>query len=658
MTRRKEDLCRLRNFGIVAHVDAGKTTLTERILFYAGQIRSTGEVHDGNTVTDFDPSEKKHGITINAAAVSCDWREHHLQLIDTPGHIDFTLEVERSLRVLDGAVVVLDSVAGVEPQTETVWRQANRHDVPRVCFVNKLDRAGADFDACVAQLRERFEVEPVVVLQPVDDSLVDLVRPPEDLAGRALDLREQLLSLCADLDEHCADQLKTTGTIATADLQRALRDATLAGLVVPVLGGSAYKNRGVEQLLDAIVDYLPSPADRPAVVSLDGSARRQPAVKEPMSAFCFKVVHDDFGQLAFVRVYSGELRRGDKVHSTHAGKMLRVGRLLRVFAGRQEPVDAISTGEIGALVSLDTVTGDTLSAPEHPIALASVEIPPAVVRLALEPKARHDHDRLGGALRKLAGSDPSLRIESDTETGQTVLAGLGELHLDIALERLRTLHRVEVSAGRPSVSYRTALTHSVEHEHKLSKQTGGPGQYARVVLRVGPAEPGSGLVFTDELRGQDVPRQYVPAVRSGVAAAMRQGPLGGYPIEDATVALLGGDAHSNDSSDQAFHLAARQAFREAAVQAGPTLLEPVMRTDIELPAHSVGSVIGDLGRRRGQVLAMDDGSVVARVPLAELFGYAGDLRSLTQGRGTFSMTLDGHDAVPAKVSVGVLKQSA
>jgi len=663
------ELFALRNIGIIAHVDAGKTTLTERILHLTGKTRGLGEVHDGNTVTDFDPHERRHGITIAAASVSCAFRKHRIELIDTPGHVDFSLEVERSLRVLDGAVVVLDAVAGVEPQTESVWQKANRYQVPRLCFVNKLDRPGADFARAVAMLARRFDAVPAVVCWPIGAErelagVVDLVRAPRnsDVPAEVHEARARLCALCADLDPECGRELGESGTLAAESIARVLREATLAGLVVPVICGSAKQQIGVVPLLDAFVDYLPSPADRPPVKDVHSGALVPPSLEGPACALCFKLMHHGFGRLGMVRVYSGTIETGMRLFNSRTGKLGRVGRLLRIFADRSEDVTRLGAGEIGGIIGLDAATGDTLSDPGAPIVLESVQLPEAVVRLALEPQQQRDHDRLGSALARLTHDDPSLRLETDPESGQLVLAGLGELHLQIALERLKDVHRVEVRAGRPRVAYREALTQELEHEYVLSKQTGGPGQYAHVVLRIGPAAPGEGLVFIDELRGADVPREYVPAIRAGIADAMRTGPLGGHPILDVRAVLLGGSAHSNDSNENAFRIAASRAFKEAARRAAPVLLEPVMRVEVSVPAGHGGDVVGDLGARRGQVLEFDaQGSahvVTARVPLAELFGYAGALRSRTQGRGNFSMTFESYRPVPARLTERALAESA
>ncbi|MCA9641326.1 MAG: elongation factor G, partial [Myxococcales bacterium] len=655
-----------RNFGIVAHVDAGKTTLTERILYQAGLLHRVGEVHDGNTVTDSDPLERKKGITINAASVSCEWRTHRLQLVDTPGHVDFGAEVELSLRVLDSAVVVLDAVAGVEPQTESVWRQADRYRLPRLCFVNKLDRAGSDFERAVSELEAHFGVRCVVVTKPelFPDGIFALYKVLDDAwVGRPIGPdhrppsihRERAIETLANFDDEVARLYLEETEVPGEVLRRALRDATLAGHVVPVLGGAAYKNLGVPELLDAIVDYLPAPDERPAVVgsepSSGASASRERSDEEPLAGLVLKKLHDGFGQLALVRLYAGRLRAGDKLWTSQAPRGARVGRLVRVFADRQTPIEVAHAGDIVGVGGLELAPGDTISSLEAPIELPRPVLPEPVVRVALSPNQQSDVERLGVTLARLTQEDPALRLETDPETGQTLLAGIGELHIEVAVERLRERYRTEVKVGPPRVAYREALTQEVRHEFKLSKQSGGPGQYAHVVLLVGPASPGTGLDFEDQSRGGVVPSQYVPAVRAGVEAAMTSGPLLGYPIEDARVVLVDGSSHSNDSNDFAFRLAAQKAFREAASLAGPVLREPLMRLEVLVPESHLGDVIGDLSRRRGQVLELGEKSgvrcVSAVAPLAELFGYAGSLRSLSQGRGSFNMRLDSYAEVPA-----------
>jgi elongation factor G len=674
---RSSSIDRIRNLGIVAHVDAGKTTLTERVLLFTGRIRSAGEVHDGNTRTDSHPIEKRKGITILAAAVSCDWRDHRIQLIDTPGHVDFTIEVERSLRVLDGAVCVLDAVAGVEPQTETVWRQADRYRVPRIAFVNKLDRPGADFERCLRELHERLGARPVAIVWPlvVDQHLVgvvDLVEErvlwwddgdgstyrvlgldvvPAELSENLVAARGRLIDACADEDDAILAAVVDGRPVAPAALRAALRKATIASRIVPVLGGSALANLGVQPLLDAVVDLLPSPADRGAVRAVDGGDQRAPSRNEPVAALAFKVTFDEHGQLTFVRVYSGVLERGMTVVGSRSGRRLRVGRLVQLQADQRVEVDRLEAGEIGGLVGAPVASGETLSDPDRPIVLEAIATPDPVVRVAIEAVTRAERERLSFVLGRMIAADPSLRIETDADTGQTLLAGMGQLHLDIAVERMATEHGIEVATGQPRVAYRTTLERTVRRELRHVKQSGGPGQFAHVVLEVGPAAAGAGLVFADHIRGGSVPRSYVAAVEQGVRAAMSDGLLGGHPVVDVRVVLLDGSTHPNDSSELAFTIAGALAFKAAAVDAGPVLLEPVMRLEVTCGEADVGAVVGDLARRRAQVLGLDvrggDRVVRAELPLAESFGYAGDLGGLTHGRGRFVLEPDRYQPVPA-----------
>jgi elongation factor G len=636
---------RIRNLGIIAHVDAGKTTLTERVLLYTGRIHAAGEVHDGTTRTDSHPIEKAKGITILAAAVSCDWRDHRFHLIDTPGHVDFTIEVERSLRVLDGAVCVLDGVAGVEPQTETVWRQASRHQVPRIVFVNKLDRPGADLARCLAQLASRLGARPVAINWPRFDGdeldgVVDLLRDPlsDNLLRSA---RERVLEAAADEDPAILAALVEGRDVEPSSIVAALRRGTLAGRLVPVLCGSAYKHRGIEPLLDAVVDFLPSPADRGA------------RAEAPLAALAFKVVFDAHGQMTYVRVYDGVLARGATVGLARGGRTIRVGRLVRLFADQREDVEALAAGEIGALLGAPITGGDTLFDPAHPIVLQSIVAPEAVLRVAVEPRTRDDRERLALALSRMITADPSLRLETDAETGQTLLAGMGQLHLDVTVERLATEHGVHVTTGRPLVAYRTTLTAPARADVRHVKQSGGPGQFAHVVLEVTPAPRGTGLVFESRLRGVSIPRAFVAAVEAGVRAAMSDGLLGGHPVVDVAVALVDATTHPKDSSELAFHLAGTRAFVEAASRAGPVVMEPIMRLEVTCPESSVGAVVGDLTRRRGQVLAVELRDVAAdvrviraEVPLAETFGYAGALSALTHGHGRFTLEPDRYEPAP------------
>ncbi len=663
---RRQDIERIRNIGIIAHVDAGKTTLTERILFHTGRIHSIGEVHAGTTRTDSHPLSKKRGITIVAAAVTCDWRDHRIHLIDTPGHVDFTIEVERSLRVLDGAVVVLDGVAGVEPQTETVWRQAERHRVPRLVFVNKLDRAGADFDRCVRELATRLGARPLVVNAPLFDGdelvgVIDLVGLRElrwhgegpvtptataiQLSDKLQPARDRILEVCADEDPSVLDAVVAGRDVPAASLWSALRRATIrsnlvgpqdgAGRIVPVLAGSAYRHRGVEPLLDAVTALLPSPVDRGAVEG------RAPSPKEPLAGLAFKVVFDDFGQLTFVRVYSGVLEQGATVLAARGQRKLRVGRLVQLVGDERLEVERLEAGEIGAIVGMPLAGGETICAPDAPIVLEPIRAPEPVMRVAVEPKTSADRDKLGVALGRMVAADPSLRLESDADTGQTLLAGMGQLHLDIAVERLALEHRVNVTVGKPLVAYRTTLARTARIEYRHVKQSGGPGQFAVIVLEVGPAERGAGLVFEDGIRGGAITREYVRGVESGVRAAMESGLLGGHPVVDVRVVLVDGQMHANDSSEMAFHMAGLHGFRDAAARAEPRLLEPIMILEVTCPEAHVGTIVGDVARRRGQVTALetrgDDHVVRADVPLAETFGYASALGAMTHGRGRFTL---------------------
>ncbi|HEX5062766.1 MAG TPA: elongation factor G [Kofleriaceae bacterium] len=656
---------RIRNIGIVAHVDAGKTTLTERVLLYTGVIHDPGEVHDGTAHTDFDEIEQRRGITINSAAVTADWQGHRIHLIDTPGHVDFTIEVERSLRVLDGAVVVLDGVAGVEPQTETVWRQANRHRVPRIVFVNKLDRVGADYARSLAELHAKFGVRAVAVTWPlVEDNVlvgvVDLVErtairwsdtrgwkftsSPVTLSDNLVIARERLLEAAADEDPEILAALvegKPEGyTIDAARIRAALRRGTIAGRLVPVLAGSAYKYRGVQPLLDAVVAYLPSPGDREPVKSIDGTQTRAPMRDAPLAALGFKVGFDDHGQMTFVRVYSGVLARGDHV-VTGRGKKLRVGRLVQLVADERVEVDQLAAGEIGAILAAPLANGETLTDPARPIVLEAITAPEPVMRVSIEAKNAAEREKLSLVLSRMIAADPSLRIETDRETGESLLAGMGQLHLDIAIERLEKEHNLVVATGQPKVAYRSTITRTARHELRYAKQNSGPGQFAQVLIEVGPAAPGSGLVFEDRIKGGAIPKPFIKAVEAGVRGAMADGLLGGHPVVDVRVVLLDGAIHERDSNEPAFRIAGSLAFKAAAAEAGPIMLEPIMLLEVTCPEDEVGAVIGDIGRRRGEVLALDsrgaDRVVRAEVPLAETFGYASVLGGLTHGRGHFTL---------------------
>jgi elongation factor G len=681
---RRIDIERIRNIGIIAHVDAGKTTLTERVLFHTGRIHAMGEVHQGTTRTDHHPIEQRKGITIMAAAVTCDWRGHRIHLVDTPGHVDFTIEVERSLRVLDGAVVVLDGVAGVEPQTETVWRQADRHRVPRLVFVNKLDRRGADFRRCLDELRRRLNARPIAVTLPMFDGdelvgVVDVVRQhalvwhgegpsqyrsepvPASLFDIVNQAREQLLEACADADEHVLDAIVHGRSVAPELLDRALRQATVRGQIVPVLAGSAYRHRGVEPLLDAAAAYLPSPRDRGFVRGIDGG-EREPSLPAPLAALAFKVVFDDHGQMTFVRVYSGVLEKGMTVLAARAGRKLRVGRVVQLLADEREEVSRLEAGEIGAVLALPLAGGETLSSPDAPIVLESIVAPAPVMRVAVEAKTSADRARLGVALGRMVAADPSLHLESDADTGQTLLAGMGQLHLEIAVERLATEHGVSVTMGAPRVAYRSTLRRVVTRELRYVKQSGGPGQWAHVVIEVGPAARGAGFVFEDRVRGGAIPREYVAGVEKGVREAIDHGLLGGHAVVDVRVTLLDGATHSNDSSELAFKMAGSLAFRDAAADADPCLLEPLMLLEVSCPEDQIGTVVGDVMRRRGTVIGIeargDERALRAEVPLAELFGYAGALSGLTHGRGRFTMEPARYEEVPDALAKAIARSSS
>ena len=649
MTRRERyDLDRIRNLGIIAHVDAGKTTLTERVLFHTGRIHRIGEVHDGTAKTDFDPIEQRKGITINTAAVTCDWAGHRIHLIDTPGHADFTIEVERSLRVLDGAVVVLDGVAGVESQTETVWRQANRHHVPRIVFVNKLDRVGADYARAVGEVATRLGAKPVAINWPryEGDTLVGVVDlvAMEDVTWNGSgpstpvrtpvisenwkDQRDRVLEVAADEDPEILDAVVHGREVAARAIWAALRRATVAGRIVPVLAGSAYKHRGVELLLDAVVALLPSPRDR---------GQHEGA----LAALAFKIVFDEHGQLSFVRVYRGTLEKGMTVLAAGAERKLRVGRLVKLMAADREEVDRLEAGEIGAVIGLPIAGGETLCSVDERIVLERIVAPEPVVRVAIEPKRSEDRQKFSIALGRLVAADPSLRLESDPETGQTLLAGMGQLHLDVRAEQLESEHGVGVTIGKPLVAYRTTLARTARVDIRHVKQDGGPGQWAHVVLELGPAPAGSGLVFEHRIKGGALTREFIRGVEAGVREAMSDGLLGGYPVVDVKAVLVDGSTHVSDSSELAFMIAGRKAFRAAAAEAQPTLLEPIMTLEVSCRDEDVGTVIGDLARRRGQVVELetrgDERVVRGEVPVAETFGYAGALGGMTHGRGRFTL---------------------
>jgi len=685
MSKRSAPLDKVRNIGIMAHIDAGKTTLTERILFYTGRNYKIGEVHEGAATMDWMEQEQERGITITSAATTCQWDGHTINIIDTPGHVDFTVEVERSLRVLDGAVAVFDGVAGVEPQSETVWRQADRYGVPRICFINKLDRTGADFYADVDSIVERLGAKPLVMQLPVGSEaefhgVVDLVEMnakiwlddmgkeweiteiPEELAERAAQYRSALVESVAEVDEHLLEAFFENGDLTPEQLRDGVRKGTLAHEFTPVFCGSAFKNKGVQLLLDAVVAYLPSPLDLPAVSGFkpgdeENEISRSADDNEPFSALAFKIMSDPHvGKLTYFRVYSGSMNKGDSVVNTTNGKRERIGRLLRMHANTREDIDTIYTGDIVAGVGLKTVkTGDTLSDTNNAIQLESMTFPAPVISVAIEPKTKSDEEKLSEALQKLAEEDPTFVVRSDEETGQTIIAGMGELHLEVLVDRLLREFRVDANVGKPQVAYRETLKRPIQKvDLKYAKQTGGKGQYAHVILDLEPTGPGGGFEFVDAIKGGRVPREYIPSVGNGVEDALDNGVLAGYPLVDLKVTLVDGSYHDVDSSEMAFRIAGSMALQEGARKAGVKLLEPMMEVEVTTPEDYMGDVIGDLNSRRGQIESMSDRTgvkvVKALVPLSEMFGYVGDLRSKTQGRANYSMQFHSYQDVPNNIS--------
>ena len=691
---RQTPIERYRNIGIMAHIDAGKTTTTERILFYTGVSHKMGEVHDGAAVMDWMVQEQERGITITSAATTAFWRgmdrqfpEYRINIIDTPGHVDFTIEVERSLRVLDGAVAVFCSVGGVEPQSETVWRQANNYGVPRLAFVNKMDRTGADFFRVVRQIRERLGGNPVPLQIPIgaEDSfsgVVDLVRMraiawddstqgtryveqavPETLLPLAQEWRDKLVEAAAEGDEALLDKYLNDGGLSAAEIKKGLRARCLDGEVVPVLCGSAFKNKGVQAVLDAVIEYLPSPGERPAIKGIlenNAEAECESSDDAPFAALAFKIATDPFvGNLTFFRVYSGVLKSGDKIINTVRSRRERIGRILQMHANDREEVTEVRAGDIAAAVGLkDVTTGDSLTAPGRRIVLERMEFPEPVISVAVEPRTKADQDRLGTALSKLAREDPSFRIHTDEESAQTIISGMGELHLEIIVDRLRREFRVEAAVGRPQVAYRETITSLVEQEGRFVRQTGGRGQYGHVYLRIEPQEPGAGYEFVNEIVGGAVPREFISAVDRGVQERMSSGVIAGYPVVDCKVTLYDGSYHDVDSSEVAFRIAGSLAFREGAAKAAPVVLEPIMKVEVVSPLDYMGDVNGDLNRRRGVLQGLEDspmGKVIrARVPLAEMFGYATDLRSMSQGRASYTMEFDRYARVPAGVAKDII----
>ena len=689
---------RYRNIGIMAHIDAGKTTTTERVLFYTGVSHKMGEVHDGAAVMDWMEQEQERGITITSAATTCFWSgmdnqfdEHRINIIDTPGHVDFTIEVERSLRVLDGAITVLCSVGGVEPQTETVWRQGNRYQVPRMVFVNKMDRAGADYLRVVEQVRERLGANPIPIQLPIGAEenfagVVDLIRMraiywdegnmgttyeareiPEELLEDAQSWREKMVEAAAEGDEELLDKFLGDGELSEEEIRKGLRARTLAGDLVVTMCGSAFKNKGVQAVLDVIVDLMPSPVDVPAITGHldDVSEGERPADdSEPFAALAFKIATDPVvGNLTFFRVYSGVLNSGDTIYNSVKGKKERIGRILQMHSNDRQEIKEVYAGDIAAAVGLkDVTTGDTLCDLKDPITLERMEFPDPVISVAVEPKTKADQDNMGKALMKLAKEDPSFRVHTDEESNQTIISGMGELHLDIIVDRMKREFRVVANVGKPQVAYRETIRQRVEQEHKFVRQSGGRGQYGHVFLRIEPTEPGSGYEFVNEITGGAVPKEYIPAVDKGVRDQMENGVVAGYPVVDCKVTLYDGSYHDVDSSEIAFKIAGSMAFREGAMKADPVLLEPIMKVEVVTPEDYMGDVMGDLNRRRGLPQGMDDtpaGKVIrAEVPLAEMFGYATDLRSMSQGRAVYSMEFQKYAEVPQNVADTVLKKAS
>jgi elongation factor G len=685
-SKREFPLARTRNIGIMAHIDAGKTTTTERILYYAGVNYKIGEVHEGSATMDWMPQEQERGITITSAATTVHWADHRINIIDTPGHVDFTVEVERSLRVLDGAVAVFDAVAGVEPQTETVWRQADKYGVPRICFVNKMDRIGANFGRCVGMIEDRLGATPAVVQLPIGvestfAGVVDLVERraivwdessprgetfnvvdiPADLEAEANEGRTRLIDTLSTFDDTLTEKYLADEEITADDLRQALRKATIAGQVVPVLCGAAFKNKGVQPMLDAVVWYLPSPLDIPPARGRDpktGEEVERPADdKAPFAALAFKIMADQhLGKLVFTRVYSGMAAQGDSVLNSTTGKKERIGRIVQMHANHREPRDVAYAGDIVALVGLKQVTtGDTLCDPTEPVVLEALDFPEPVIHVAVEPKTKADQDKLARALQALSEEDPTFRVHVDDETGQTVIGGMGELHLEVLVDRMLREFRVDAHVGKPQVAYRETIRRAVEKvEHRYVRQTGGRGQYGHVVLNLEPTGPGGGYEFVDKITGGVIPKEYIPAVDAGIQDAMQSGVLAGYPVVDVRATLVFGSYHEVDSSEMAFKIAASMAFKEACRRADPVLLEPIMAVEVVTPEEYLGDVIGDLSSRRGRVEGMDQRAnnqvVRAEVPLAEMFGYATDLRSRTQGRATYTMQFKSYQEVPEQVA--------
>jgi len=681
-------LDRTRNIGIMAHIDAGKTTTTERILFYTGRLHRMGEVHEGGATMDWMEQEKERGITITSAATTCYWKDHRINIIDTPGHVDFTIEVERSLRILDGAIALFCAVGGVEPQSETVWRQANKYRVPRIAFVNKMDRTGADFENAIKMMRDRLKANPVPVQIPIGEGdlfrgIIDLVSNkaivwhdetqgatwdemeiPADLKKDARHWRINLLEAVAEHNDVLLLKYLEGEEITPDELRAVVRKATLSMDITPVFCGTAFKNKGVQRLLDGVIDYLPSPTDIPPVAGIhprsDEHIERKPEPSAPFSAIAFKIATDPYvGKLTFFRVYSGTLKKGSQVYNSTTSNKERVGRILFMHANHREDVDEVTAGDIAAAVGLkDVRTGDTLCDPERPIILERMVFPEPVIRIAIEPRTKADNDKLGQGLQKLAEEDPTFQVNTDEETGQTIIAGMGELHLEIIVDRLKREFKVDANVGRPQVAYREALKATYDEHYTHKKQTGGRGQFAEVYIEFTPKEDGVGFEFVDEVKGGNIPREYIPSVEKGIKSALSQGPLAGYPVEGVRARLYDGKYHDVDSDQMSFEIAGRMAFREAARRANPVLMEPIMDVEVVTPEEYMGDVIGDLNSRRGRIQSMgqrQDAHVIkAEVPLSEMFGYSTDLRSNTQGRAIYTMQFDHYQEVPKSIADDVI----
>jgi elongation factor G len=682
---RKTSLAKTRNIGIMAHIDAGKTTTTERILFYTGISHKIGEVHDGAATMDWMVQEQERGITITSAATTCFWRDHRINIIDTPGHVDFTIEVERSLRVLDGACAVFCAVGGVEPQSETVWRQADRYGVPRIAFINKMDRVGADFDSVVGQIRERLKAPAVPIQLPVGNEenfvgSIDLVTMklvsaddkdmgwtvttseiPAEYLEAAKAAREVLIEAAADADEAVLEKFLGGEEVPEKDLKAAIRKGVIGMKLVPVLCGTAFKNKGVQPLLDAVVEYLPSPTDVPPIVGLDPDDKkteviRPPSDDAPFAALAFKIMTDPFvGTLTFMRVYSGQAKVGDQVYNVTRDKKERIGRLLKMHANNREDVEEVNAGDIVAAVGMkDAITGDTICDPKQPVLLESMTFPEPVISVAIEPKTKADQEKVSTALGKFMREDPSFRVRQDEETGQTIISGMGELHLEIVVDRMLREFKVDANVGKPQVAYRETCRKAVDHKYRYAKQSGGRGQFAEVAIELSPLEAGKGFEFVDGIKGGTIPREYIPAVEKGLTEALSAGPLAGYPVIDCKVRLYDGSYHEVDSSEMAFKICASIAFKEAMRKANPVLLEPIMAVEVVVPDQFMGDVIGDLNSRRGRIQDQTSRGgaqvISAHVPLANMFGYATEVRSRTQGRATYTMQFDHYDPVPNSVA--------